>query len=94
MNIQPLLDFVNDYGVRPGGQNKGELLVHHPGSLKLGSDHILIIPLHYTVCVCLGGEDHESKEKLEEDGGEHRVVFTKMSCFNSIQICTMYAYIY
>ena len=44
--IQLLLEFVNVYSVRPGGENKGELLVNHPGSLKLGSDHIPIVPLH------------------------------------------------
>ena len=92
MHIQLLLDFVNVYSIRPGGQNKGELPVHHPGSLQLGGDNIPIVPLHNAVCVCFGGEDHDGKEKLEDGVGEHRVSMCVLlrSLAVSIHICRMY----
>ena len=93
MHIQLLLDFVNVYGIRPGGQNKGELPVHHPGSLQLSGDNIPIVPLHYAVCSRrFGGEDHKGKEKLEDVVSEHRVLSQTYVCFTKNFSCFLFPF--
>ena len=76
-NIHHLLDLCNIDIVGFGGiQVIGDLLVEGPGSLQLGGDHVLAVPLHHAVRADQEGQGEE------EEIGEHVVenLLTEIFC--------------